>query len=90
MLLIPCPSCGPRPQDEFHFRGDATLARPAADADEEAFFRYVYVRQNPLSLSDEWWYHSATRQWLKVRRHTKTHAIVAACAANESLPEITP
>jgi len=88
MLLIPCPYCGMRPQDEFNFRGDATLVRPAPDADEAAFFRYVYLRENPLGWSDEWWHHSAgCRQWIKVRRHTKTHAIVATCGASETLPE---
>jgi len=92
MLLIPCPYCGMRPQDEFHFRGDATVVRPGADAStdaaEEAFFRYVYLRDNPLGDSDEWWHHSAgCRQWIKVRRHTKTHAIVASCGATENLPQ---
>ena len=28
MLLIPCPWCGPRPENEFHYGGEAHIARP--------------------------------------------------------------
>ena len=47
MLLIPCPWCGPRSQVEFTYGGDATVERPPADAPEQAWFEYVYLRDNP-------------------------------------------
>lgn len=86
MHLIPCPHCGPRPEDEFAYRGDATVTRPlpgdAADADREAFCDYVYVRANPRGWHKEWWHHQAgCRQWLRVERNTQTHEIRSAESA---------
>ena len=48
-MLIPCPHCGQRPHSEFTYGGDATLRRPAepARASDEAWFDYVYLRDNP-------------------------------------------
>ncbi len=47
MQLIPCPNCGARPEDEFRYRGDATVKRPLADAGEQAFYDFIYTRANP-------------------------------------------
>ena len=78
MLLITCPHCGPRSQIEFTYGGDASVQRPAADAGEGAWFAYVYLRDNPKGPHDELWLHSAgCRTWLKVRRDTRTHDILA-------------
>ena len=77
MLLIPCPWCGPRAQSEFTYGGDATVKRPPADAAEAAWIEFVYLRDNPAGQHDELWQHSAgCRQWLRVRRDTRTHVIV--------------
>jgi methylglutamate dehydrogenase subunit B len=87
MLLIPCPHCGPRAQVEFTYGGDATVRRPAPDADERAWFEYVYVRDNPRGPHDELWLHSAgCRQWFKVRRNTLTHQILASAPMDGLLP----
>jgi methylglutamate dehydrogenase subunit B len=87
MQLIPCPSCGARPEDEFHYRGDASVKRPAPDAGEHAFYDYVYTRANPRGWHTEWWHHFAgCRQWLKVERNTLTHEIRAAIGPAETLP----
>jgi heterotetrameric sarcosine oxidase delta subunit len=76
MLLIPCPWCGPRNQIEFTYGGDATVRRPALAASEDEWVRYVYVRDNPMGLHEEWWTHSAgCRQWFVVWRDTRTHEI---------------
>jgi heterotetrameric sarcosine oxidase delta subunit len=78
MLLIRCPWCGPRAQIEFTYGGDATVVRPAIDAPEAAWAEYVYLRDNPRGPHDERWQHSAgCRQWIRVRRDTRTHEIVA-------------
>jgi sarcosine oxidase subunit delta len=78
MMLITCPWCGPRAQSEFTYGGDASLTRPAADAPEAEWFAYVYQRDNPKGPHDELWLHSAgCRSWLKVRRDTRTHDILA-------------
>ncbi len=88
MLLIPCPWCGPRNQVEFTYGGDATVKHPAHDAEEAAWFDYVYLRDNPCGPHDELWLHSAgCRQWFKVRRDTRTHAILASAQLDQHLSE---
>lgn len=53
------------------------MERPSYDnADQEAWFRYVYVRPNPKGLHQEYWQHIfGCRQWLVVERDTVTHSI---------------
>ncbi|MFG1397426.1 sarcosine oxidase subunit delta [Roseixanthobacter pseudopolyaromaticivorans] len=91
-MRIPCPYCGSRDAHEFSYLGDATLKRPdpeAADA-QEAFFRYVYLRENPAGPHEELWYHAAgCRQWLVVERDTRTHAISRARFARPKAGEVT-
>jgi sarcosine oxidase subunit delta len=78
MLRLACPHCGPRDEVEFHYRGDASVTRPAADAAAEAFQAYVYERGNPAGWHLEWWQHVAgCRQTLKVLRHTVSHEVAA-------------
>ena len=84
MLLIPCPFCGPRNQLEFTYGGDATLRRPPPEASEAAWADYVYLRDNPRGPHDELWLHSGgCRQWLVVRRDTRTHDIAGSAPARE-------
>jgi sarcosine oxidase subunit delta len=59
MLLIPCPWCGPRPENEFHHAGEAHLTRPSdpravTDAD---WAGYLYHRTNPKGAHAERWRH---------------------------------
>jgi len=83
-MRIPCPYCGDRDAHEFAYLGDATLTRPdpaSADA-EERFADYVYLRDNPAGPHQEFWYHAAgCRQWVKVARDTRTHAVEGASLA---------
>lgn len=75
--LIHCPHCGVRPREEFTVRGSA-LSRPAPDAGEEAWFAYVYLRDNPRGVHDEHWHHTAgCRRWLVVTRNTATNETLA-------------
>ncbi len=89
-MLIPCPYCGLRPESEFTIRGDAAPRRPALlaepaslDADATAAMaHYVYARENPAGLVNEYWYHGAgCRSWLVVHRDTVTHEIKGATLA---------
>jgi sarcosine oxidase subunit delta len=78
MLRIRCPWCGERDESEFRYRGDASRARPPADAGLVAFTAYVYERDNPCGWQLEWWLHVAgCRQLLKLVRHTMSHEIAA-------------
>ena len=88
MLLIKCPWCGERDMVEFTHGGDATKAYPkdpdAATAEEWHVF--VYLRDNPRGVHDEYWHHIAgCRQWLKVRRDTTTHDILTTAPADGDL-----
>jgi sarcosine oxidase subunit delta len=77
-MRIPCPYCGSRDIGEFVYRGDARAVRPEGD-DGAALFEYLYVRDNPMGLHDEHWYHAqGCRNWLVVTRNTLTHEIPAA------------
>ena len=83
-MRIPCPYCGDRDAHEFAYLGDATLTRPdpAAPDAEERFADYVYLRDNPAGPHQEFWYHaSGCRQWVKVARDTRTHAVEGATLA---------
>ncbi len=86
MLRITCPHCGTRDEFEFRYRGDATVARPAADADTDAFHAYVYERANPAGWHIEWWQHAyGCRQVLKVVRHNLSHEIHALGLPSDDL-----
>ena len=81
-MRIACPYCGPREVGEFSYLGDAAPVRPPLEAGEEAFFDYVYVRDNPAGEMQENWYHGGgCRAWLKVTRNTLTHEIKAVEAS---------
>ena len=60
MLLIPCPYCGPRPELEFRYGGEAHLDRPAdpGAAGDEAWADYLHARTNPKGLHAERWRHA--------------------------------
>ena len=74
-MRIKCPLCGERDSREFHYRGSARLLeRPAPDAGREAFFDYVYIRDNPAGVNRELWFHeNGCRAWLVAERDVTTH-----------------
>ena len=79
MLLIPCPHCGERAQVEFAYRGDATRHRPPDGAPDEAWYEYVYLRDNPRGPHREWWFHhGGCGRWIRVTRDTLTHEVLRA------------
>jgi methylglutamate dehydrogenase subunit B len=86
MHLIRCPNCGVRDEAEFTYRGDASVARPAADAGADAFYDYLHTRQNIRGWQLEWWHHVyGCRRFIKVARNTATHEIAATGRAGETL-----
>jgi heterotetrameric sarcosine oxidase delta subunit len=79
-MLIQCPFCGERDASEFAYLGDADCERPdpATPDAQSRFFAAVYLRENPAGPHNELWYHTAgCRSWLRVRRDTRTHEILA-------------
>ena len=59
MLLISCPWCGPRPENEFHYGGEAGIARPPYPqaVNDAAWADFLYMRSNPKGLHRERWRH---------------------------------
>ncbi|MDP6346215.1 MAG: sarcosine oxidase subunit delta [Alphaproteobacteria bacterium] len=85
-MLIKCPWCGERDAGEFSYGGDASRPRPAEDAAEADWLAYVYDRDNPRGPHQEFWQHShGCRQWLRLRRDTLSHEVLASGPAGEPL-----
>jgi sarcosine oxidase subunit delta len=59
MLLLPCPWCGPRPETEFRYGGQAHVMRPVnpATVDDATWAAYLYLRDNPKGRHTERWRH---------------------------------
>lgn len=59
MLLIHCPWCGPRPENEFRHGGEAHIARPTDPMalDDAAWAAFLYMRKNPKGAHAERWRH---------------------------------
>ncbi len=59
MLIIPCPHCGPRPENEFRYAGEAHIARPADPEalSDAAWADFLYMRTNPKGRHAERWRH---------------------------------
>ena len=78
-MIINHPLLGPRDAAEFVYLGDASLInRPDANNDNaaNAFYEYLYLRDNPAGEHKELWYHEqGDRSWLVVTRNTLTHEI---------------
>ena len=81
MLLLPCPYCGPRNEDEFLNGGEAGKHRPSdpASLSDEAWSQHVYVPTNTKGwLIERWWHVAGCQRWFALERHTVTHAIRGA------------
>ena len=90
MLLIPCPWCGPRDEDEFACGGQSHIARPGppesvSDAEWSA---YLFERINPKGVHYERWVHRfGCRQWFNLARDTVTHEVKAVYRMGEPKPD---
>ena len=90
MLLIRCPHCQmERPEIEFHYGGEAHIARPIdpeALADE-GWAAFLYHRSNPKGLHAERWRHShGCGRFFNAIRHTVTDRILTTYPAGEPRP----
>ncbi len=89
MLLVTCPYCGPRDEVEFHYGGEAHVARPenpAALTDEE-WAAYLFIRNNPKGLFAERWLHrDGCRKWFNMLRDTVSHDVHAVYRAGTPRP----
>ena len=90
MLLIPCPFCGPRPELEFRYGGQAHIARPQnpaalSDADWASF---LYLRDNTKGVHAERWRHiHGCARFFNMLRDTTTDGILTTYKTGEARPE---
>ena len=92
-MLIPCPECGPRNENEFHYGGQAHVPYPAdggANASDQEWAEYLFFRDNPKGPFAERWVHSAgCRRWFNAIRDTLTYEFLAVYRVGESPPDLT-
>ena len=89
MLVIDCPYCGPRPELEFTYGGQAHIARPAdpSTVDTPDWAAYLYLRTNTRGLHAERWRHArGCARFFNALRDTTTDKFVATYKAGESPP----
>ena len=82
MMLIPCPFCGPRNEDEFLCWSERVPrpADPSALSDAE-WGDFVYHHDNPKGrVREQWWHARGCQRWLIVERDTLTHEIAGVRA----------
>ena len=80
MLLISCPWCGIRPENEFHYGGEAHIARPAdpGAVTDETWADYLYMRSNPKGPHRERWRHQhGCGRFFNAVRDTVTDRVTA-------------
>ena len=77
-MRLTCPLCGSRDRREFYYLGAADyLHRPAVDAGPETWDNYLHLRDNPMGVTTDLWYHDqGCTSWLAVTRNTLTHEIL--------------
>jgi sarcosine oxidase subunit delta len=91
MLLIPCPYCGPRPELEFRYAGEAHISRaenPSA-VDDAQWTDFLYQRTNPRGIHAERWRHThGCARFFNALRNTLTDKFVASYKVGEKPPEM--
>ena len=90
MLLIACPWCGPRPENEFRYGGEAHIARPANPdgLDDATWAEFLYMRSNPKGLHYERWRHNfGCARYFNAVRHTVSDRIVTTYKSGEPQPD---
>jgi sarcosine oxidase subunit delta len=84
MLIIPCPYCGPRPELEFSYGGQAHIARPRPDATAAAWNAFQYERSNVRGERAERWRHThGCARFFNVVRDTTTDRIMRSYRSGE-------
>jgi len=79
VILLPCPSCGPRDAAEFGYVGESAARPDARAATPQQWRDYLYQRRNAAGWTTETWYHRmGCRRYLVLERHTVTNEARAA------------
>ncbi len=93
MLLIPCPYCGPRSEEEFSYGNEAHIPRPKEPdkLDDAEWAEYVFMRSNTMGVFLERWMHAqGCRRWFNVARDTVSYDILAVYEMGAPRPKLKP
>ncbi len=91
MLLIPCPYCGPRSEEEFSYGNEAHIARPKQPdkLDDAEWAEYVFMRSNTKGVFLERWLHAqGCRRWFNVARDTVSYEILTVYEMDTPPPKL--
>ena len=91
MLIINCPYCGPRPELEFAYGGQAHIARPAdpSAVGADAWAEFLYLRNNTRGLHAERWRHvRGCARFFNAVRDTTTDHFVVTYRSGEPMPDL--
>jgi sarcosine oxidase, subunit delta len=89
LLLIDCPWCGEREEDEFTYGGQADVLHPADPEalEDDAWARYLFVRDNPAAEWSERWFHAAgCRRWFRAVRDTRDNRFLMTAPLGPTAP----
>ena len=79
MLLVPCPTCGPRTSSDFRYLGETHQRPHPNETSPQEWRAYLYLRDNPAGWMKETWYcRSGCRQYFNVKRNTVTNEFRSA------------
>ncbi len=91
MLLIPCPYCGPRSEEEFSYGNEAHIPRPKEPdkLNDAEWAEYVFMRSNTKGVFLERWMHAqGCRRWFNVARDTVSYEILAVYEMGAPRPKL--
>ncbi len=91
MLLIPCPYCGPRSEEEFSYGNEAHIPRPKEPdkLDDAEWAEFVFMRSNTKGVFLERWLHAqGCRRWFNVARDTVSYEILAVYEMGAPRPKL--
>jgi sarcosine oxidase subunit delta len=89
MMLIRCPWCGERDENEFVCGGTSHIARPSGDITDEVWGAYLFFRDNPRGWHLERWRHGlGCGQWFNLARHTLSHAVLGVYRMSDPPPAL--
>ena len=80
MQRFPCPFCGPRPETEFHFAGEAGKTRPhtTQPVSDAEWAHYLHSQRNDKGPVREVWLHLTCQELFLMVRDSTTMEVTGS------------
>ncbi len=88
MILINCPHCGPRGEDEFIYGGDVARRRPQqpADLSNSEWASYIYNVPNTKGWAREnWWHQRGCNRWIVIERNSLSNEVRVIAKSDDNV-----